>query len=98
MVTRVGKFSRDVILERLNKKISQKKPLVMSGAGVGLVGKICEESDTDILFAYNTGVFRMDGYLSSMGQLTYASCDETTVELAEKIFRVVTVSYTHLAG
>lgn len=85
----MGRFSREEILNLLNEKIRRKKPLVMSGAGTGLIGKICDEAQTDLIFAYNTGVFRMDGYISSMGQMTYASCDETTVMLAEKIFRVV---------
>lgn len=62
---------RKEINERLRKKIADKKPIVIGGAGIGLVAKIADQTGIDLIMGYNTGPFRMDGHGSLSGYLAY---------------------------
>lgn len=82
-------FTRSEILERLKSKISQRKPIVMGGAGIGLVAKSADRAGIDILMAYNTGPFRMDGHGSLAGYLAYGDSNAITLQLGRQILPVV---------
>lgn len=82
-------FSRGEILERLRKKIVERKPIVMGGAGIGLVAKAADRAGIDILMAYNTGPFRMNGHGSLAGYLAYGDSNAITLDLAKHILPVV---------
>ncbi|HEY3621612.1 MAG TPA: phosphoenolpyruvate hydrolase family protein [Roseiarcus sp.] len=81
-------FSRSQILERLRGKISARKPLIMGGAGIGLVAKTMDRGGIDIIMAYNTGPFRMDGHGSLAGYLAYGDANQITIDLARKVVPV----------
>jgi predicted TIM-barrel enzyme len=81
-------FTRAKILERLRAKIVAKRPLVMGGAGIGLVAKVMDRAAIDIIMAYNTGPFRMDGHGSLAGYLAYGDANQITIELARKVVPV----------
>ena len=81
-------FTRSKILERLRAKIAARQPLVMGGAGIGLVAKIMDRAAIDIIMAYNTGPFRMDGHGSLAGYLAYGDANQITLDLARKIVPV----------
>jgi len=81
-------FSRVQILERLRAKVAARKPLIMGGAGIGLVAKILDRNGVDIIMAYNTGPFRMDGHGSLAGYLAYGDANQMTIELAGQIVPV----------
>lgn len=85
----MGQFTRTEIRNALRKKVESGKPIVLGGAGTGLIGKILEEADIDIILAYITGVFRMDGKMSSAGALPFSNSTETTISLGRELFRVV---------
>jgi predicted TIM-barrel enzyme len=82
-------FTRSEILERLNGKLKQRQPIVMGGAGIGLVAKVADRAGIDILMAYNTGPFRMDGHGSLAGYLAYGDSNAITLQLAHQILPVV---------
>ena len=82
-------FTRSEILERLNGKLMQRLPIVMGGAGIGLVAKVADRVGIDILMAYNTGPFRMDGHGSLAGYLAYGDSNAITLQLAHQILPVV---------
>ncbi len=82
-------FSRKEIIDRLRKKISGKKPIVLSGAGIGLVAKACDHAGIDIIMAYNTGPFRMDGHGSLSGYLAYGDANAITLQLGRQILPIV---------
>jgi predicted TIM-barrel enzyme len=82
-------FSRAAILARLRRKIEARKPIVLGGAGVGLVAKVIDRAGIDIIMAYNTGPFRMDGHGSLAGYLAYGDANAITLDLAAKILPVV---------
>lgn len=82
-------FTRSEIMERLQVKIRRRVPLVMGGAGIGLVAKSADKAGIDILMAYNTGPFRMDGHGSLAGYLAYGDSNAITIQLARQILPVV---------
>ncbi len=82
-------FTRDQILQRLKAKIALRKPIIMGGAGTGLVAKIADRAGIDILMAYNTGPFRMDGHGSLAGYLAYGDSNAITLQLARQVLPVV---------
>ena len=62
---------------------------MLGGAGIGLVAKVIDRAGIDIIMAYNTGPFRMDGHGSLAGYLAYGDSNAITLELASKILPVV---------
>ena len=83
------RFERSEILERLAGVRERAEPIVMGGAGIGLVAKAADRAGIDILMAYNTGPFRMDGHGSLAGYLAYGDANAITLELGRKILPVV---------
>jgi predicted TIM-barrel enzyme len=61
----------------------------MAGAGIGLIAKIADKAGVDILMAYNTGPFRMDGHGSLSGYLAYGDANGIILTLGEHLFQVV---------
>lgn len=82
-------FTRKEIWERLNAKRRAKAPIIMGGAGIGLVAKVADRAGIDAIFVYNTGPFRMDGHGSLAGYLAYGDSNAMTLELGQHILRVV---------
>ena len=82
-------FTRGEILERLRRKVAAREPIIMGGAGIGLVAKAADRAGIDILMAYNTGPFRMDGFGSLAGYLAYGDSNAMTLDLGRHILKVV---------
>lgn len=81
-------MTRDEIRARFDKRLSAGEPLVLGGAGVGLVAKAADRAGIDALMAYNTGPFRMDGHGSLSGYLAYGDSNQMTLDLAQQILPV----------
>ena len=82
-------FTRTEILERFRAKIRNNQPIIMGGAGIGLIAKVADHAGIDAIMAYNTGPFRMDGHGSFSGYLAYGDSNAITLELGRKILPVV---------
>lgn len=82
-------FTRTEILERFRAKIQNNQPIIMGGAGIGLIAKVADHAGIDAIMAYNTGPFRMDGHGSFSGYLAYGDSNAITLELGRKILPVV---------
>ena len=82
-------LSRSEINARLWSRVKLGKPVVMCGAGVGLVAKVADGAGIDAIMAYNTGPFRMDGFGSLAGYLAYGDANAITIELTRRICKVV---------
>jgi len=74
-------FTRSEILSRLRDKVEKQEPIIRGGAGIGLIAKAADRADIDILMAYNTGPFRMDGHGSLSGYLAYGDLNTMTLQL-----------------
>jgi predicted TIM-barrel enzyme len=83
------RFTRGEILERLAAVRARREPIVLGGAGIGLVAKAADRAGIDVLMAYNTGPFRMDGHGSLAGYLAYGDANAITLELGRKLLSVV---------
>jgi predicted TIM-barrel enzyme len=79
------RFTRGEILERLAGARARGEPIVLGGAGIGLVAKAADRAGIDVLMAYNTGPFRMDGHGSLAGYLAYGDANAITLELGRKL-------------
>jgi predicted TIM-barrel enzyme len=82
-------FNRAEILEKLRTKINNNQPIIMGGAGIGLIAKVADRAGIDAILAYNTGPFRMDGHGSFAGYLAYGDSNAITLELGSKLLPVV---------
>ena len=82
-------FDRGGIHARLRTVMDRGEPIVMGGAGIGLVAKAAERGGIDLLMAYNTGPFRMAGHGSLAGYLAYGDSNAMTLELGREILNAV---------
>lgn len=80
---------RQEIVSQLKDKVSRGEPLILGGAGIGLVAKVIDRAGIDVIMAYNTGPFRMDGHGSLSGYLAYGDSNQMTMDLAARILPVV---------
>lgn len=82
-------MTRQQIRDRFSAKVAQRSPLILGGAGIGLVAKAADRAGIDAVMAYNTGPFRMDGHGSLSGYLAYGDSNGITLQLAQHILPVV---------
>jgi len=77
-------YSRQEFLSRLRAEVTLGRPIIMAGAGNGLVAKFIEKGGVDIVGVYNTGYFRMQGYGSLAGMLPMADANYLVYETGLK--------------
>jgi predicted TIM-barrel enzyme len=85
----VRRFTRAEIHERLAGVLARGEPIVMGGAGIGLVAKAADRAGIDLIMVYNTGPFRMAGHGSLSGYLAYGDANAITLALGREILPVV---------
>jgi predicted TIM-barrel enzyme len=82
-------FTRSEVLARLHATLASGRPLVIGGAGIGLVAKAAEMGGIDMIMVYNTGPFRMGGHGSLAGYLAYGDSNAMTVSLGHEVLNAV---------
>ena len=82
-------FTRAEIHERLRGVMAERRPIIVGGAGIGLVAKAAERGGIDLIMIYNTGPFRMAGHGSLAGYLAYGDSNAMTLALGREILNVV---------
>ncbi|MEU4014839.1 phosphoenolpyruvate hydrolase family protein [Microbacterium sp. NPDC028030] len=82
-------MTRKEVRRRLQARVDAREVLVLGGAGIGLIAKAADRAGIDVLMAYNTGPFRMDGHGSLSGYLAYGDSNGMTIDLAAKVLPVV---------
>ena len=83
------RHSREEILSRLHKQITEKKPILLFGAGTGLTAKSAEMGGADIIAVYSTAIYRMQGLPSLLAFLPYSDANEHIRRMASQILPVV---------
>lgn len=83
------RFTRGEIHTRLAETRARGEPIVMGGAGIGLVAKAVDRAGIDLIMVYNTGPFRMAGHGSLAGYLAYGDANAITLELGRQILNVI---------
>lgn len=82
-------ITREVILNKLYKLISEGKPIVGCGAGNGLGAKAEEDGGADLIILYNSGLFRTNNWGSLAGLMPYANAHKVVIKMAENIVPIV---------
>ena len=72
---------RKQILTKLRDQVSQGKPIVGAGAGIGLSAKFIEAGGGDLIIIYNSGRFRMAGRGSLAGLMPYGNANDVVVDM-----------------
>ncbi|MCU1525225.1 MAG: phosphoenolpyruvate hydrolase family protein [Microbacteriaceae bacterium] len=85
----MASMTRAEIRRRFQARLDTGMPLILGGAGIGLVAKAADRAGIDALMAYNTGPFRMNGHGSLAGYLAYGDSNGITIDLAREILPVV---------
>ncbi|MBU5675124.1 phosphoenolpyruvate hydrolase family protein [Alkaliphilus sp. MSJ-5] len=83
------KLSREEILKRLKKQVSNGKIILGAGAGAGISAKSGEAGGVDLIIIYNSGRYRMAGRGSLAGLLSYGDANQIVVDMGSEILPVV---------
>lgn len=81
--------TRQQILKRLRKLISDHKPIIGGGAGTGITAKFEERGGVDLIVIYNSGRYRMAGRGSLAGLMPYGDANAIVMEMAAEVLTVV---------
>ncbi|CDR98702.1 uncharacterized protein SPSC_06312 [Sporisorium scitamineum] len=76
--------------ERLRATVKSGKPIIGSGAGIGLTAKFVEKGGADLIILYNSGRYRMAGRGSLAGLMPYGDANAIVVEMAAEVLPVIT--------
>lgn len=77
--------ARDHLLDIFANRAAEQRPVILGGAGAGLIAKVAGSAGLDVLMTYNIAKFRMDGNASLLGYLPYGDANGITLELAPRI-------------
>ncbi len=80
---------RGKILEKLNKQVAAKIPIIGSGAGTGISAKFEEKGGSDLIIIYNSGRYRMAGRVAITGLFAYGDANQIVMDMAREILPVV---------
>ena len=83
------RFSREEVFDIFNAKLATGHPIILAGAGTGLSAKCAEEGGVDMISIYNSGKYRMDGSLSSVGRMHFGNANDIVLELGDRVFPAV---------
>jgi len=79
------RYTRAEARARLKKSVAAGKPIIIAGAGDGLVAKLEEKGGADIIGAYNSGRFRHYGVGSLGGLLPIGNANKMVIDLAYEV-------------
>lgn len=82
-------IKQQILSDRLHKKAVQGIPLILAGAGCGLSAKAEEAGGADLIMAYNSGIYRMDGHVSLVGYRYYSDGNQDSLNLARELMGAV---------
>jgi len=85
----VKRTRRAEILRRFHEKVKEGRPVILAGAGCGIAARAEEAAGADLIMAYNTGIYRMDGHVSLVGYRYYSDGNGDSLRLAEELSGVV---------
>ncbi|RJP74035.1 MAG: phosphoenolpyruvate hydrolase family protein [Candidatus Abyssobacteria bacterium SURF_17] len=79
------KISRQEILERLRKEVSDKRPIFGAGCSAGIIAKCAELGKADLIIVYSTGKTRMMGLPTTI----IGPSNPITLDMADELMNVV---------
>ncbi len=91
-------FTREEILERLQREVASGRPIVGAGAGIGITAKFAEIGGADVIIVYNTGLYRMNGHGSSAGSMPFGDANQIVLEMGLRSILPVVKNVPVIAG
>ncbi len=91
-------FTRTEVLERLNRTLSEGKPIIGAGAGTGISAKFAERGGADLILIYNSGRYRMNGHGSNAGLMPIGDANAIVMEMGERDVLPVVENTPVIAG
>lgn len=85
----MASIPRATILEKFQRMVAEKRPIVGGGAGTGISAKSEEAGGIDLIIIYNSGRYRMAGRGSAAGLLAYGNANEIVKDMAREVLPVV---------
>ena len=83
------RFSRAQLMQKFQRMVKERRPIIGGGAGTGLSAKCEEEGGIDLIVIYNSGRYRMAGRGSLAGLLAYGNANDIVLEMAREVLPVV---------
>ncbi len=82
-------MKRTEAVSRLRRQAEAGRPVIGSGAGIGLSAKSAETGGADLIIIYNSGRYRMAGRGSLAGMMPYGDANAIVLEMAAEVLPVV---------
>ena len=82
-------LTRNQSLQRLQRLVDQRVPIIGGGAGTGISAKFEEAGGIDLIVIYNSGRYRMAGRGSLAGLMPYGDANAIVVDMAREVLTVV---------
>ncbi len=82
-------MTRQEILDRLRQQVQEGRPIIGTGAGIGLSAKCAEAAGIDLIIIYNSGRYRMAGRGSMARLMPYGDANAIVMEMAGEVLPVV---------
>ena len=83
------KLDRKALLNKFQRMIEHRVPIIGGGAGTGLSAKCEEAGGIDLIIIYNSGRYRMAGRGSAAGLLAFGNANEIVKDMAREVLPVV---------
>lgn len=80
----MARIKREEVLAGLRNEVAEGRPIIGTGAGIGLSAKFAEAARTDLILVYNSGRFRMAGHGSNAGLLAIGDANGIVLEMGER--------------
>jgi predicted TIM-barrel enzyme len=80
----MARIKREEVLAGLRNEVTEGRPIIGTGAGIGLSAKFAEAAGTDLILVYNSGRFRMAGHGSNAGLLAIGDANGIVLEMGER--------------
>lgn len=77
------RVEKATILDGMRKKSREGRPILITGAGNGMVARIADRCKVDGIVVYNSGKYRMDGLPSIAGNLPIGDANEVMYNMGK---------------
>ena len=90
------RFSREEIIEKLNKKRQAGNPVIAASLGTGLLAKVADAAGVDLIILSSRGQYRANGVAACGAELAYVNSNDATWEAGINI--IDKVKHTPVIG
>lgn len=82
------RFSRRETGERLRRRLAQKQPILAAGCGIGIVAKMAQRSDLDLLLSTSEERLKMAGHPSCLSYAAVGNANRLALDALKRTVRM----------